>query len=116
MPKLMICAPRWGQSTPKVRAICATCPSPSAANKRKAIITVSLAGVRLGLNQKQSVKDDRFRKSDTQNGLDQYFGRCAGVAPDGDRCARPDQADTDRCACCRQTDMDVAAHECQWQR
>jgi len=92
MPKLMHCAPRCCQSTPKVRAICATWPSsPAAANKIKAFIVAvsSVEGAENGrilrphrwllFHQEQGVEDDRFRKGNGQNRLHQNLRGRAGI-------------------------------------
>src|SRR4051794_38684854 len=87
MQKLIICAPRWGQSTPKVRAICSICPPSCAAKKMKAII-LALTRRKLLLQQEQNVKHNGFREGDRENRLDENLGGGPGIPSDGG-CGRP---------------------------
>src|SRR4051812_38094350 len=96
MQKLMICAIRWIQSTPKDRAISWICPPPPAsANTTRAFMTRSdgrTAARPLGhraqwhrrlLHEEQGVEHDRLGEGDGEDRLDQDLGGRARVAADG---------------------------------
>src|SRR3954470_4545255 len=99
--KLMICAIRCGQSTPKVRATSATGFSPASARNKKWFITLSQElRVRSGsrsapafnqllsrrrLHEEQGIEHDGFREGDGQNRLDQDLRGRARIPTDGFR-------------------------------
>src|SRR3954468_14471677 len=111
MQKLMICAIRCGQSTPKVRAISWTGPPPapaSAATIKKRFINRALLSVRARnepgfapaiystLHQEECVEHDGLGEGDGQNRLDQDLRRGAGVSSDGLGGFHADQSDAER--------------------
>src|SRR5262245_7775134 len=87
IPKLIICANRCGQSTPKVRATSSICPPWATANTAKASMALP--------NQEQRVEHDRFGEGDSQDGLDHDLRGRAGVPPDRDRRTLTNQSDAD---------------------
>src|SRR5437868_15421962 len=98
MPKLMICAPKCGQSTPKVRAICAT--SSSAANNANMIkaFICEPAVPRPLPHQEQPIEDDRLSERDRQNGLNQNLRGRTGIAAHRSGCRCADHADAYGCS------------------
>src|SRR5262245_4614263 len=121
MLKLMICANRCGQSTPKVRAMSWTGPPSAAAASNTRLFILKNSGwapnewssAQHGrswfwcLDQEERVEHDRFGKSDGQNGLDQDLRRRAGIAPDRFRGFHADEAYTKGRAQRRKTDVSV---------
>src|SRR5262245_15679666 len=93
MTKLTICAIRWGQSTPNVRAICSIWLPPSASANRTRTFMIHIRKVSAPGRQapasrcvlfrkEQRVEHDRLREGNRQNGLDHYLGGRIGIAAD----------------------------------
>src|SRR5438270_203964 len=105
----MICAPRCVQSTPKVRAIPATCPSLSWAASNSMAIMCSHPRQLWLLHQEQGVEHDCFRERNRQNGLHQYLCGCAGIASHRGRGGHADETYADGCAERGQADGHISA-------
>src|ERR1051325_505008 len=116
MPKLTSWARKCGQSTPKVRAIWATCPpsAPAADSSSNAVMVVPPPGRPCGASpgQEQRVEDDGLREGDGQDRLHEDLGGGARIAAHGGGGGRPDQADADGGAEGGQTDMAATHHGC----
>src|SRR4029453_13752580 len=107
-------ATNCGQSTPKVRAICATWPPWAGANNKSAVMLTPLrarACGALSAHEEQRVKHDRLAASDGQDGLHEDVGGSAGIAPHGTRRRGADQAHTDSRAQGSQADVDATNHD-----
>src|SRR3954447_26389626 len=103
---------RWGQSTPKVLAICETWLSPPwAANKNKAIIEARPTRESLRFHQEQRIEYDRFGEGDGEDRLHQHLRRRARVAADRARGGHADHSHADGGSQGGQADVDISSEQ-----
>src|SRR5512135_445182 len=111
----MTWARKWGQSTPKVRAISSICPPPPPgwARRRRGVMVAPSKGIgtaRVLADEEQRVEDDRLGEGDGQDRLDEDLRGRPGVASHGVGSLHADEADGDGGAECRETNVEVADH------